>query len=376
MIYDAIIIGTGPAGSTAAFELARRGCRVLALEKKSHPRYKVCGGGISVRLDNLIGRDYHAVIEKSITRLVMACQDEPSFDISFDEPIAHMIMRDRFDAYLLDQARRAGCEVLEEEPAVEVRSLDDSVCVKTARGEYHARVIIGADGLPSLVAKSLFPMTRHSLGVAIESETVPDPGRSWADDGALIDIGPVRHGYGWIFPKADHLSCGLATFRRDHQDLRRLYRQFSNTQSALPPAEGQNPLGHLIPHFSSKAGPLAAHRALLVGDAAGLMDPFLGEGIYYAIRSGQLAAGAVSDFLKAGKPLASYDESVRREIHPELRAAGRIAWIVYRFPRLVFRAASRQPRFLAAYGKVLQGRINYQSLWRRGLDPRRWFKRL
>jgi geranylgeranyl reductase family protein len=375
MIYDAIVVGTGPAGSTAALELARRGFRVLALEKKRHPRYKVCGGGLSVRLDKLIGGGYHAVVEKSVTRLVMACQGEPSFEILFDEPIAHMVMRDRFDAYLLDQARRAGCEIREEEPAEEIRSLDDSVRVRTARGNYQARAIIGADGLPSLVAKTLFPMTSISPGVAIETETAPGSGRSGSDNRVLIDIGPVRHGYGWIFPKSDHLSSGLATFNRDHQDLRTLYRQFSNHHAALPPVENQNPLGHLIPHFSSKAGPLAARRSLLVGDAAGLMDPFLGEGIYYAIWSGQLAAAAVSDFLKEGKPLTSYDQSVRREIHPELRAAGRIAWIVYRFPRLVFRAASRQPRFLAAYGKVLQGRINYQSLWRRGLDPRRWIRR-
>jgi len=375
MIYDAIVVGTGPAGSVTAFELARRGFRVLALEKKRHPRYKVCGGGLSVRLDNLIGRGYHAVIEKSVSRLVMACQGEPSFDIPFDKPIAHMVMRDRFDAYLMDQARRAGCEIHEDEPAENLLPLDDSIRVKTARGEYLARTIIGADGLPSLVAKTLFPATPFSLGVAIESETLPVPGLSWPDNSALIDIGPVRHGYGWIFPKGGHLSCGLATFRRDHQDLGRLYRHFSNHYSSLPPVDEQHPRGHLIPHFSSRIGRLSNPRAVLIGDAAGLMDPFLGEGIYYAIWSGKLAAAAVSDFLKEGTPLTAYDQSVRREIEPELRAAGRIAWIVYHFPRLVFRAASRRPRFLTAYGKVLQGGIDYQALWRRGLDPRRWIAR-
>ena len=376
MIYDAIVVGTGPAGSVAAFELARRGWRVLALEKNRHPRYKVCGGGVSVRLDNLIGRGYHAVVEKTVTRLVMGCRGEPPFEVAFDAPIAYMTMRDRFDAYLMNQARHAGCDVREDESVEGVRLLDDSVCVKTPRGEYRARTIIGADGVPSLVAKRLFPENPTAHGVALESETAAAPGRAWSDDSILIDIGAVGRGYAWIFPKADHLSCGLATLHRDRQDLRTLYGQFSINQSCLPPEDRQHPIGHLIPRFSPKAVSLVHRRAILVGDAAGLMDPFLGEGIYYAVWSGQSAAEAVSDFLKEGRPLTSYEASVRRSIHPELRAASRIAWIVYHFPRLVFRATARHPEWLIAYGKIFQGRRSYQDLWSRALDPWRWLKRI
>jgi geranylgeranyl reductase family protein len=374
MVYDAIVVGLGPAGATAAFELGRRGIRVLALEKHRHPRYKVCGGGISARLDNLIGREYHTTIEKSVTRLMMAYKGRDRFSVSFEAPIAYMTMRDRFDAYLTDRARQAGCEIHEEESVEGIQVRDRWVRVTTRRGDYHALTIIGADGTPSQVSKSLFPGHRYRPGVALESETGPVYGRPWPDDVVLIDIGAIRNGYGWVFPKSDHLSGGLATFKRKQQDLRTQYRRFSSEISSLPAEEFQKPVGHLIPYFHGTADTLAGAGAVVVGDAAGLVDPFLGEGIYYAIWSGKLAARAVADYIKEGKSLHAYTDAVKREIYPELRAAGRIAWIVYHFPRLAFRAGARRPRWFIEYGKVLQGFTTYRQLLTRGLNPARWLR--
>jgi geranylgeranyl reductase family protein len=373
MIYDAIIVGTGPAGATAAYELSRRGFRVMALEKKRHPRYKVCGGGLSVRVDHLLGEEYHAVLEQRIARLVMGYRDEPPFEVPFDAPFAYMMMRDRFDAYLSDRARRAGCEIREDEPAVGFEMEDGTVTVKTVRAEYRARTLIGADGVPSLVAKRLFPSGSPAYAVALEGETPPATGRRWSGDSALIDVGAVRWGYAWIFPKGDHLSSGAATFDRGDQDIRRIYARFSEEHPVLPPIVGQSVAGHLLPRFTRRSWPLVHRQALLVGDAAGLVDPFLGEGIYYAIRSGLLAAEAVSGFIKEGRPLSSYEQSVQTEIHPELLAASKIARVVYRFPSMVYRWSSRRPGWLVACGRVLQGRLSYQELWRRCTDLRGWF---
>jgi len=376
MIHDTIIIGTGPAGSTAAFELARRGYRVLALEKKSHPRYKVCGGGLSARLDNLLGRQYHATVEKTVTRLVMTCNGKTPFEISFDAPLAYMTMRSRFDAHLMHQAQEAGCELRENEPAVELTALENSILVRTSNGDYEARTVIGADGAPSRVAKTLFPNNAALLGAGLESEAAPAPGRSWSGDSVLIDIGIIRQGYAWVFPKSDHLSSGVATFHRTRLDLRFHYDQLVRAQPVLPASQQEQTAGHLIPLFSPKTVSLVGHRAVLVGDAAGMVDPFLGEGIYYAVWSGRLAAEAIAGFMKRETPLARYGETVRNEIYPELHAASRIASLVYRFPRLLFNLTADHPQWLKEYGKVLQGRLNYRGLWKRGLDPRNWIKRL
>jgi geranylgeranyl reductase family protein len=375
MIYDAIVIGTGPAGSTAAYELSRRGYTVLALEKKRHPRYKVCGGGLSVRLDRILGSDYHGVLEQRIDRLILSEGGGRTFEVAFDAPITYMMMRDRFDAYLLDRARKTGSEVREDEPAIHLVRHNGTTVVRTARGEYLGRTVIGADGVPSLVSKDLFPKTQSTYAVGLEAEIPPSKGRPFDSNGVLIDIGAVQFGYGWIFPKTDHLSLGVATFHRIGQDIRRLYSGFVDNHLKGPGDGNHRVIGHLIPYFPTHSRRLVYQQACLVGDAAGLVDPFLGEGIYYAIRSGQLAAEAIEGFFKDGRPLSNYQDRVRRELYPEFFAASRIAWAAYRFPRLFFSLAHRYREAVVECGKILQGRSSYQILWRKCTDLRRWFSR-
>ena len=375
-VYDAIVVGTGPSGSTAAALLARRGYQVLALEKRRHPRYKVCGGAVSVRLDRLIGRDYHSVLEREVKNLVVTCGGGDSYTIPFDRPIAYMMMRDRFDAHLMQEARRSGCELREEEPVIQVRYDSGIAQVRTARGEYQAWTVIGADGIPSLVARRVLKRGPSPYAVGLESESVPIPNDPTIANGVLIDIGGVRGGYGWGFPKSDHLSCGVAVFRRDGQGLRHAYDRFIRSQPSFSSAGNHHTAGHLIPHFSSKAGPLVHEGAMVVGDAAGLVDPFLGEGIYYAIRSGQLAAEAVIRYLKEKIPLSTYEDAVKKEMYPEFNAASRVAWVVYHFPYLVYKLSRHKSRALVECGKILQGRSTYQDLWRACIDLRPRLRRL
>src|SRR5438128_384626 len=142
--YDALVVGMGPAGATAAYELSRAGMAVLALDKQAHPRYKVCGGGLSVRIDRLLDPAFKSVVEHTVYGVQFSYRGEESFFIESPNPIAYMVMRDRFDHLLVEQARRAGTEVREEEQAVDVQQTSDWVEVVTDRGRYRAKVLIGA----------------------------------------------------------------------------------------------------------------------------------------------------------------------------------------------------------------------------------------
>ncbi len=366
-MYDVIVVGMGPGGSVAAAHLARAGLSVLGLEGKTHPRYKVCGGALSARIDRLLDPDYHTVVEETIHRVRFQFAGAETFENTSAEPLAYMVMRDRFDAHLVQKARDAGALVRENEAAVNVREHPDRADVETTRGLYQAKIVVGADGANSLIARTMFPGRRGHALSALEGE-VPLRERVPALDAGTIvlDLGVISGGYGWVFPKEGRLSVGVGGFRGRHRNPRGAYKGFVGTERVLAGLAVPDGLGHPIPVYAGHAAerlPLAGNRALLVGDAAHLVDPMLGEGIYYAVLSGGMAARAIRDHL-AGltENLKSYDAGIAAELYPEFRAAARLAWAVYSFPGLAHKALHRRPDTLRLYGDVLKGHATYQTL--------------
>jgi len=371
--YDAVVVGMGPAGATAAYELSRAGLSVLAIEKETHPRYKVCGGGLSARIDRILEDDYKSVVEHTIYGIQFSYRGADPFSVDSSSPIAYMVMRDRFDHFLAEKARRVGTEVHQGEQATSYRELSDSIEVTTVRGRYLAKALIGADGANSLVAQQLFPGRQSRRMATLESELAIGPAPLYPGTGrVLIDIGATPKGYAWIFPKQERLSIGVGDLRGGLASPKKIFDQFVRDEKGLAPWKVPQPIGHPLPLFSEHSGAnresvgLVSGRALLVGDAGHLVDPLFGEGIYYAVRSGQLAAESILSQVKdERRSLTDYEEAVRREIYEEFRVAVRMASIVYSYPRLCHRLLPRYQNIVMLYYDVLRGRETYQTFYAR-----------
>jgi geranylgeranyl reductase family protein len=317
--FDAIVVGAGPAGSTAARELAAAGARVLVVDRANFPRYKACGGGVPLRTERLLPFPIDPVVEDSVSRLDVAYHGEMRFVRDSGTPFAHMVMRDRFDALLLDHATRAGAEF---RPATVVRSVERHAAVTVraeARFEAEAEFLVCADGAHSPVGRMAGLGAGIAECAAWEVEVAAPRAQAAAYAGtSLIELGFQPWGYAWLFPKAGVLSIGIV-LPRDHARTMKEQVKAYTRRLGLDGSDLRIERGHKI-RFRRGHERIADGNVLLAGDAAGLADEFTEEGISYAVESGRLAARNVLRALASDGDLARYEADVDREVMPSLRA--------------------------------------------------------
>lgn len=342
-VHDCIVIGAGPAGSTAARILAKQGFSVLVLEKEPWPRYKACGGGLTARAQKLIDFSLSDIVEDSISTVLVTWKKKDEVTLKFDTPLVSMVNRARFDDRLMQEARKAGAEFL---PETEVQSFAPSergVKLTTNRGEWEAAIVIAADGVESRFAR-VFNSQGMQRGIAVENEIAVSPDRAAAERGRMrLNFGDIAHGYGWVFPKRNHLSVGIGSFLPKIEDLTAKNRHWLE-QLGLDQEPVSKRQGYRIPLGGQKLT-IAQGPILLAGDAAGLADPLSGEGIFYALRSGTLAAEAVVQAKNQGsrQPSTVYTAKVEQELLPELHIARKLAHLFYSFSHFFYRMLQKDP---------------------------------
>jgi geranylgeranyl reductase family protein len=351
--YDVIVVGAGPAGASAAYWLGEAGQRVLVLDKERLPRYKPCGGAVPKVVFDRFPFDFSAVIERWVRRVHFRFRDGREVAADLPDRAVATVMRDRFDFHIVSHAQ---AEVRDQSAVMALQQDESRVMVTTASGKtLHARYLIGADGANSRVARLVGSRRKRRMGAAMEVEASAGKGllEEYADT-ALFIFGLPPKGYLWVFPKARHLSVGIGAFQGPVSNLRQILQQ--EMVHLGVEINGTRRYGHPLPVYVRRE-PLCRGRVLLVGDAARLMDPLLGEGIRHAVDSGRVAAESV--LLDDPR---RYAKRVHREIGRDLLWGRLWAQLFYTYPRESFELAVRNPLFVKEFLRLFAGEVSYRRM--------------
>jgi len=375
-IYDVIVVGAGPAGATLAYELARKGIAVLLLEEERLPRYKCCAGGVTSKAARLLDFDISEIAEDEIHRASFSFNLRSPYLGQYDRPLIYTVMRDVFDYSLVMRARRLGADLIDGQKVKRIDASADCIEVSRADNIFRSRLVVGADGAYSVVARELDMGKGIEYLVAIESEMIVAEEKlaEWKSQ-IRIDLGYIPGGYAWVFPKRDHLSVGVGCQASKARELRRRHQRFLDSLG-LGSYTITRSSSQLIP-TRTRGRLVWQNEALLVGDAAGLADPLTGEGIHNAIKSAQLATPAIERRLLDGKDgLRDYQEAVDSEIISELRLAHTVSKFFTRSPHLAFGMLNQGNELWRALCDLMLGETNYAALKERMGGYRGIFSRL
>jgi geranylgeranyl reductase family protein len=334
--FDAIVVGAGPAGSTAAFRLSRAGARVLLVDRERFPRDKPCGGGLTFRAVRQLPVPVDAVVEDTVRRFELGFRYGRRFERRSQGPLILMTQRRRLDAHLAEQAAAAGADFRDGLRATGLELDEGGGTVRFNGSGASAPVVIGADGVNGLTARSLGLAEGRRHGVALEGNVPHVHAREDYRGRAVVELGTVPGGYAWVFPKADHVNVGVGGWESEGPRLRE-HLDRACAAYGLPVERLESLRGYRLPMRLAGSGARSG-RALLVGDAAGLVDPLSGDGIYEALVSARLAAECATELLGGGS-LDAYEPRLEAGLGRTLAASWKAKLALERSPRLVFGVA-------------------------------------
>ena len=357
-IWDAIVVGAGPAGCAAAYDLAAAGQAVLLLDKSDFPRPKACAGGLTIKAVKALRYSVEAVVKQSVRRIRL--EGESQTVLKNREPICVMTVRSELDEYCLNKTIAAGASFLRIGPLRQIVRSGDAVHLLTSGETYRARFVVGADGASGQVRSLCADGSWFYRGFALEVRTALPRG----EVDLTFDFSSVPNGYAWVFPKGDHLNVGVYSQSAASSLTRAQLLRYVKDRI------GTEPVDHVTGQYlgmgadASAAGnvrPDLRDRVLLVGDAGGFVDRLTGEGIYGALLSGQAAATGILSAARgngsAAEVFAGYLEGYRRT----LRFSSRAAAAFYTNPARGFRAM-RLPFVRRSLVRTYTHGLNVKSL--------------
>ncbi|WP_082119985.1 geranylgeranyl reductase family protein [Saccharothrix sp. ST-888] len=372
-VWDVVVVGAGPAGSSAAYAAAAQGRRVLLLDKAEHPRYKTCGGGIIGPSRDSLPPDFKLPLQDRIHAVTFALSGRFARTRRSKRMLFGLVNRDEFDLRLVQAAEQAGAVLV---TGVTVSGVDQqegarTAFVTTADGRrIEARAVVGADGSASRIGRHV-GVTFDQIDLGLEAEIpVPESVSEYWAGKIHLDWGPLPGSYGWVFPKTDSgtLTVGVISARGDGEGTKQYLAEYIRRLGLAgftPSVES----GHLT-RCRAEDSPLSRGRALVAGDAAGLLEPWTREGISYALRSGRLAGEWAVKVAEADgttgvrRQALNYAFAIKAGLGVEMRAGKVMLNAFERRPYLFHAAVCLIGPAWRAFARTTQGHTTFAQVMR------------
>ncbi len=352
---DVIVIGAGPAGSIAAATLAKAGRHVLLVDRASFPRDKTCGDAIqagAVRLLRQVG--YTAPLDPALfTKVTRWSIEAPSgaviaAQLQTNGHDPHVAPRYHFDALVYQQAISNGAEFLQAQATGPIREAGRVVGITAKRGketlELRATVVIAADGATSVIARELIEIPDEDVHWAIAVRGYAKMRDKLNGSSEFYFPKIILPGYAWVFPVGDDeanigIGMRLDKYRQQRYSLREMLDLFLDKLGDRVDRSSLREVKSWQLPFASKAYRRAYDGCILVGDAGRFIDPLLGAGIYFGMRTGVLAASVVDAALHEGntsqRRLSEFEQLWKRELGWPLMRATLVQKVVIGYPRIL-----------------------------------------
>ncbi len=361
MIFDIIISGAGPSGGYLGYLLSKEGFKTLVLEKEKFPRLKSCGGGISPKTIKLLPFDLSPVTEQRISKGKLSYNNKESIIRDEYEMFGIVVERSKFDSYIIEQGIKNGLSFYDQHAVVNITEKNDLLIIHANGRQFLCKYFVfadGANGLHSHLVKN--SNKRHLTSAVTATVSMSDDQMKEFNNTILFDFGIIEKGYAWAFPLKNSINVGIySPYTR--KDFKKALYSFFDAYPMLNKGKAS---------FQAARIPLKraenlskGDKLFLIGDAAGLCESFFGEGIYYSLKSAEVAHKHIKALLENVPVKGSYSDEVMKAVANDLDYSRVLANVFYYDLRKSYNWLVRNDYVSKMFAKTMAGELSYKKLF-------------